>query len=137
VDARVARLQRLIGALPTGEPLPSPYEVGVIFRITTPQARNILRTYEARFSRAHRERMGSALAAVEAEAVTKDGTAVWKFAFADPAVLDYAVELLRRRGMARGVTPDRRELELFVDREARDRHDKDAAQALRAGGSTA
>jgi hypothetical protein len=122
VDARVARLERLITALPDEEPVPSAYEVGVMFRITVTQARNVLNIYGARFSQRHRMRMARLLRAVEPTAESRDGKKVWKFEFSDPALLDYAVEDLRRRGMNRGVTPNRRAVELYVERDVVDRH---------------
>lgn len=131
VDARVARMERLITALPDKEPIPSAYEVGVMFRITVSQAQNVLRTYQARFSHRHRTRMARLLREVEPTAENRDGKKVWKFEFSDPALLDYAVEDLRRRGLIRGVTPDRRAVELYVERDAVDRHGLGAVDVFR------
>src|SRR5262249_18545854 len=132
VDLRVARLQRLIAALAATEPMPTPYEVGVIFRITPSQARGALRTYEARFSREHRARMGAALKDSPGDARTVEKKKVWVFEFTDPAVLDYAVDALRRRGLVRTVAVDRTTLKLTVERDEVDRHGLDARAAIEA-----
>ena len=130
LDRRVATLERVIRALPASERLPNRYEVGAIFRITPTQGANVLRTYQARYSEAYRERFASAVAALKPSLEQRSGTNVFVFAFNDPAVLDYAVERLRRRGLTRSVVIDQTNLELVVDRDMRDRFGKRADAAL-------
>jgi hypothetical protein len=133
VDHRVAMLDRVLRALPREERFPDRYEVGAMFRITPGQAANALRTYQARFSDAYRARLQAALATVSPKGQTRAGTSVFVFEFDDPAVLDYAVERLRRRGLTRSVSVDRTKLELVVDREQKDRFGRTAAEALKEG----
>jgi hypothetical protein len=131
VDRRVAMLDRVIHALDPKEPLPTMYEVGVIFRITPYQARSVLRTYEARFASSYRARLRASLKALKATREQRGGTNVFVFDFTDPAVLDYAVERLRRRGLTRSVAIDRTKLQVVVDRSEKDRFGKDADGALK------
>lgn len=131
LDRRVATLERVIRALPTSERLPNRYEVGAMFRITPNQGANVLRTYQARYSDAYRERFQSAVTAVKAKREQRAGTNVFVFAFDDPALLEYAVERLRRRGLTRSLTIDRTKLELVVNRDAKDRFGKRADAALK------
>lgn len=131
VDRRVATLDRLINELDATESLPTVYEVGVIFRITPSQARNVLRTYQARFSERYRGRLQNALDDVQAQTKQRDGTGVFIFDFDDPAVLDYALERLRRRGLTRSVTVDRTKLQIEVERDETDRFGKKADAALK------
>jgi hypothetical protein len=133
VDRRVAMFDRVVRALDAGERLPTVYEVGVIFRITPAQARNVLRTYQARFSDTYRGRLQGALDAVEAKRQQRGETGVFVFDFNDPAVLDYAVERLRRRGLTRSVSVDRMKLQLVVDRSETDRFGKAADATLKDG----
>lgn len=114
------------------ERLPSDYEVGVIFRITPTQGRNVLRTYQARFSEDHRKRLQSVLNTVEVKSKLLDKKPVYIAGFEDPAVLEFALEKLRRRGLTRTVTVDRTTLELVVSRDQRDRLGKDAKDAIKA-----
>lgn len=90
VDRRVATLDRPVGELAPNESIPTEYEVGAIFQITPTQARNVLRTYQARFSEHYRDRLQSALGKVNAKSVRQSGTNVYVFPFDDPAVLQYA-----------------------------------------------
>lgn len=130
VDARVARLGRIIEALGKSD-LPNRYEVGAIFRITPSQAQNVLNTYRARYAHIYRERMESALAAVTPSKVDKGGDPMFVFEYADPAVLDYAEEQLRRRGITRSVSVDNAKLTLTVPQGAKDRDGNDAARLLK------
>jgi hypothetical protein len=131
LDRRVATLERVIRALPVSARLPNRYEVGAIFRITPTQGANVLRTYQARYSEEYRERFRSAVAAVKPTLEQRAGTNIFVFAFNDPALLEYAVERLRRRGLTRSVTVDQTKLELVVDRDAKDRFGKGADAALK------
>lgn len=130
LDRRVAALERVIRSLPISERVPNRYEVGAIFRITPSQGANVLRTYQARYSDAFRARFRSAAAAVKPTLEQRAGTNIFVFAFNDPALLEYAVERLRRRGLTRSVTVDRTKLELVVDRDVKDRFGKSADVAL-------
>jgi hypothetical protein len=131
VDRRVAALDRLITEMDAKESLPTVYEVGVIFRITPSQARNVLRTYQARFSERYRGRLQDALNAVKAQTKQRDGVGVFVFDFDDPAVLDFAVERLRRRGLTRSVTVDRTKLQIEVARDETDRFGQKANAVLK------
>jgi hypothetical protein len=75
-----------------------------MFRITPSLAANALRTYRARFADAYRARLQTVLATVSPKGQTRAGTGVLIFEFDDPAVLDYAVERLRRRRLTRSVS---------------------------------
>lgn len=134
LDRRVATLDRIITALDTGDPLPTEYEVGVIFRVTPAQGRNVLRTYQARFSESYRSHLQGTLNAIKPKKELEGGTGtkVFVFEFDDPAALEYAAEKLRRRGLTRSVNIDRIDLKLVVDRDEKDRHGKDAAEAVKA-----
>jgi hypothetical protein len=77
VDERVARLRRLVDALPTEEPFPNAYELGAIFKITETQARNVVRTYQARYPSAYRSRLEAGVKAATAEAKSVGGREIW------------------------------------------------------------
>lgn len=68
---------------------------------------------------------------MQAQTKQRDGTGVFIFDFDDPAVLDYALERLRRRGLTRSVTVDRTKLQLEVERDETDRFGKKADAALK------
>ena len=70
IDARVARLRRLVDALPEEERFPDAYELGAIFKITESQARSVIRTYQARYPSAYRGRVEAAVKSATAEAKT-------------------------------------------------------------------
>jgi hypothetical protein len=131
VDRRVGMLDRVIRALDAKERLPTIYEVGVIFRITPTQARNVLRTYEARFAEPYRGRLQAALQTVKPTSQQRGKVGVFLFDFDDPTVLEYAVDRLRRRGLTRSVSADWTKLQLVVDRSEKDRFDKTADEALK------
>jgi hypothetical protein len=131
LDRRVSMLDRVIGAMNANEALPTAYEVGVIFRITPTQARNVLRTYQARFSEAYRGRLQGALSTVTAKRQQRGDASVFVFDFDDPEVLDYASDRLRRRGLTRSVSVDRTRLQIVVDRSETDRFNKTADAALK------
>ena len=112
LDPRIARLRRLVDALPKEEPFPDAYELGAIFKITESQARNVIRTYQARYPSAYR------------------GRDVWVIEFDDPDTLDYAYDLLKRRGLTRGLERDRPAQALTVPRDQTDRNGKGAVEIL-------
>jgi hypothetical protein len=132
LDRRVAALARVIAALDDAERLPTEFEVGVIFRITPAQGRNVLRTYQARFSQAYRDRLKSRLGNIPVKKKLINDKKVFTFEFDDPALLAYAAEKLRRRGLSRSLSQDATTLTLTVERDERDRLGKDAEQALKA-----
>ena len=130
LDARVARLRRVVENLGEGA-VPNIYEIGVMFRITPTQARNVLGTYQARFTGRFRERMDDKLKQHKPSSITHETHGdVFRWQFDDPGVLDYAIDKLRRQGLSRLVWKDEDELTLMVDRDARDRHKKDAKSVL-------
>jgi len=130
LDARVARLRRLVEALPNGERFPDAYELGAIFKITEPQARNVIRTYQARYPSAYRSRLESGVKATTANPKTVGGRDVWVIEFDDPAALDYAYDLLKRRGLTKGLERDRPAQTLTVPRAQKDRTGKSAVEIL-------
>lgn len=130
VDTRVGRLRALISALDDADELASAYELSAIFRITPSQARTLLRTYEIRHSSDVRDRMAKLVKAAKAAELEVDGAKVWRVDFDDPAVMEYAVETLRRRGLAKSVDRNTSKLQLTVERERKDRRGLTAKQIL-------
>lgn len=131
VDRRVARLNRVIQALDASERMPTMYEVGVMFQITPAQGRNALRTYQARYAESHRKRLQSAVKAITPKSQSRNGIKVFVFSFDDPAVLEFAVERLRRRGLTRTVEIDQTNLDVVVERDEKDRFGKSADVAIK------
>jgi hypothetical protein len=130
VDTRVARLRRIIEALPEGSAFPNGYEVGVIFRITTTQARSLINTYQARYSADYRAHMERLVRTAKAEPKAKQGRELWVIDFSDPAALEYAYEALKARGLSKTLERDRTAMTLTVDRAQKDRHGKNAVEVL-------
>jgi hypothetical protein len=130
LDARVARLRRLVDALAKDEPFPSVYELGAIFKITDSQARNLVRTYQARYPSAYRARLEAGVRGTTATAKTVGGRDVWVIDFNDPDALDYGYDLLRRRGLTKGLERDRPAQTLTVPRDQKDRSGKSAIEIL-------
>jgi hypothetical protein len=65
-----------------------------------------------------------------AEAKSIRGRDVWAIEFGDPDTLDYAYDLLRRRGLTRGLERDRPAQTLTVPRDQKDRNGKGAVEIL-------
>lgn len=130
VDMRVARVRRLIGALPEEAPVPNAYELSTLLRITVPQARNVLRTYGVRHAADYRARMMAGVQRAVARGVQRGGQNWWDIEFDDPDALSYAEELLRRRGLTRSLSTDKTTQVLSVRQDATDRHGKSAVAAL-------
>jgi hypothetical protein len=130
LDPRIARLRRLVDALPKEEPFPDAYELGAIFKITESQARNVIRTYQARYPSAYRGRVEAGVKSATAEAKSVRGRDVWVIEFDDPDTLDYAYDLLKRRGLTRGLERDRPAQALTVPRDQTDRNGKGAVEIL-------
>ena len=132
-DTRVTRLKAIIDALAIREAFPNTYEVGVLFRITPTQAGSLIRTYQARHSNEYRARMDAQIKTTAAKKSLKVGTPerkVWRIQLRDPAALDYAYDMLQRRGLSRSVVRDAVELTLTVDDGETDRHGLEAPAAL-------
>ena len=130
VDTRVTRLKQIIDYLPDDAPFPDPYEVGVVFRIRTSQARSLINTYQARYSADYRAHMERQLQAATAKATTVDKKNKWVIEFGDPTALDFAYDTLKRRGLSKTLERDRTALTIIVDRDQKDRHGLDAVEAL-------
>jgi hypothetical protein len=62
--------------------------------------------------------------------VGKDAVKVWRIDFDDVAVLDYAYEKLRRRGLSKSLERDATKLQLTVEIDRKDRHGKNAQEIL-------
>jgi hypothetical protein len=130
VDTRVERLRKLLVSLGPRAELPNAYEVSAIFRITPSQARALLRTYEVRHSSDVRDRMDALVKAATGTELNVKDVKVWRVDFDDPAVMEYAYEKLRRRGLSKSVDRDTAKLQLTVERARKDRHGLDAKQIL-------
>jgi len=130
IDTRVTRLKRIIDYLPDDARFPDPYEVGVIFRITTRQAQSLINTYQARYSANYREHVDRHIKAAIARPTTVEKRNKWVIEFSDPAALDFAYDTLKRRGLSKSLERDRTALTITVDRAQNDRHGLDAVAAL-------
>ena len=130
VEERVQRLRRLVEALPESEPFPTVYELGAIFKITESQARNVIRTYQARYPRAYRGRLEAGVKSAVAQPQSIGGRGVWVIDFENPDTLDYAYDLLKRRGLTRGLDRNRAAQTLTVPRDQKDRNGKNAVEIL-------
>jgi hypothetical protein len=121
VDTRVERLRQLVEALaeqateamargetsPASLPLPTHFELAAIWRITPTQARSLLRTWRARYPQHYEQRMRATVATGTKEPGGPKGKETWIVELTDPAALDYADELARRRGLSKGLKVDR------------------------------
>jgi hypothetical protein len=116
VDTRLARLRRIIEQLGDGASPLTAYEAGAVFRITPSQGRTLLRTYQARYARDYRARMGAAVSTVAKRAKAKGlKPSRYEFEFADAGTLEYAADRLRRHGFERSLTIDRPALMVKID----------------------
>jgi hypothetical protein len=116
VDARLARLRRIIDELGDQVSLLTSYEAGAVFRITPSQARTLLRTYQARYAREYRARMAGTVRAVAKKAKAKGlKPSRYEFVFADAGTLEYAADRLRRHGFERSLTVDRPALTVRIE----------------------
>jgi hypothetical protein len=131
LDTRVSRLRRLVDALPKKERFPDVYELGAIFKITVSQARNVIRTYQARHPSAYRARLEAGVHTAVAKAERIGKRDVWVVEFDDPDALDYAYDLLRRQGLMKGLERDRSAQRLVVPRDVTGRGGEDAVAILR------
>ena len=115
LDHRVARLQAIVKALDADEYVPTAFELGAMLKLTPSQASTVLRTYQARFPDALRERMKPRIAAVKP---TTSGDK-WEFQFDDVPTLEYAADVLRRRGVVKSLAVDRAGLTLTIDKKVK------------------
>jgi hypothetical protein len=114
VDTRVERLRQLVEALAdqaqsnaAALPLPTHFELAAMWRITPSQARALLRTWRARYPQHYEERMRASVATGTKQPGGPKGRETWIVELDDPAALDYAEELARRRGLSKGLKVDR------------------------------
>jgi hypothetical protein len=121
-DARAAKVVRICGHLGR---LVRPVEAGVLLRVPISTATSVINRVRATYPQLV-EPWTQQLIADQAnrpeDISTDDLPDRWRVAFNDPAVLDYAYDLLRRRGMTRGVLRRRPEQALEFPRLVRDRH---------------
>lgn len=117
-DLRVERLRRLVDELGGSAALPNPYELGMLLRITVPQARTALRNWQARYPDQYEHHMQRLTAAGKPTVGGGERDATWVIEFEDPEVLDYAVDRLRRRGVQKGLTSDSSALQVTVPKDA-------------------
>lgn len=129
-DGRVMRLNRLVEALKPSERFPDAYELGAIFKITVAQARYLIRTYQARYPSAYRARLDAAVKKAVAQAKSIGVKKVWVIDFDDPDSLDYAYDLLKRRGLSKALERDQAAQTLTVPRDQTDRNGKNAVDIL-------
>lgn len=116
-DQRVERIRRLvetIGAEDGDAELPSPYELGVLLRVTVAQAKTALRNWQARYPDKYEDHMlGRAARGVRRVSGSEDSP-MWTIEYDDPEVLAYAVDRLRRHGAQKGLVEDRSALSITV-----------------------
>jgi hypothetical protein len=111
-EIRIERVRRLVGELGT-EPLPTPYELGVLMRITPSQARTTLRNWQARYPDEHETRMLK-LAKTAKHEVGGGASPTWIIEYDDAAVFAYALDRLRRYGLEKGLSADRANLKIEI-----------------------
>lgn len=129
-DQRVERVRSLVDQLDES-PLPNPYELGVLLRVTETQARTVLRNWRARYPDHYEEKM-KALAAKGGKGTggtTADPT--WVIQYRDFEVLEYAVNRLRRSGLQQGLKSDPGDLKLTVPKSTKAPDGSNAPKILR------
>lgn len=112
-ETRVERLHRLVAALEEGR-LPTPYELAVLLRITVSQARTVVNNWKARYPEAHETRMRAGVKSGKHDTGGKQGSPAWVIEYDDAETFAYAVELLRRHGMDKGLKVDRPDLRIEI-----------------------
>jgi hypothetical protein len=130
LDTRVSRLRRLVDALSKSERFPDAYELGAIFKITVSQARNVIRTYQARYPSSYRTRLETSVKNALATAKRIGDRDVWVIEFDDPDTLDYAQDVLNRQGLTKGLERDRAGQRLVAPRDATGRSGENAVSIL-------
>jgi hypothetical protein len=121
-DVRAARLVRICTH---AQRLLAPTEVEVLMRVPRATAVSLINrvraSYPQRVDDWARQLIVSQ-ANVPKDVSTDDEPDRWRVTFNDPAVLGYAMDLLRREGMTRDVVPNRAGQSLTFPRSMRDRH---------------
>jgi hypothetical protein len=112
-EIRVERLHRLVAALEEGR-LPTPYELAVLLRITVSQARTVVNNWKARYPEAHESRMRAGVKRAKHDTGGKQGSPAWVIEYDDAETFAYAIELLRRHAMDKGLAPDRPNLRIEI-----------------------
>lgn len=128
-DVRAARVVRICKEI---NRMLRPIEVEVILRVPSSTAQSIINRVRATYPQ-RVQPWTQQLVAEQSDAPrdisTEDQPDHWQVTFKDPAVLEYAYDLLRRRGMTRNVTRKRSEQALKFPREVDDRYGQ--AQVVR------
>jgi molybdopterin converting factor small subunit len=105
-----------------------PVEVEVLLRIPRSSASTLINRVRAAYPRlveAWTQQLISERAEQAEDISTEDRPDHWRVVFGDSAVIDYAYDLLRRRGMTRGVTRRLGEQALEFPATVRDHYGKD------------
>jgi hypothetical protein len=115
-DARALRLRYICEA---ARRVLKPREVEVVMRVAPSTAISVIRRMNATYPRAVDSYLKSVVK--DAATVTATGSADtelrWEILFDDPTALDYAQQLLQRRGLAHGVRARRADQVLDIPRE--------------------
>jgi|GEM_PF-7101569 len=129
VDLRVERVKLLVDQL-KDDPLPNPYELGVLLRVTPTQARTVLRNWRARYPDHYEEHM-TLLAAKGKKSTGGDtGKPTWVVEYDDYEVLEYAVDRLRRFRLQQGLRSDSGDVKLSIPKSTKTADGKDALKIL-------
>lgn len=123
-DARVVRLARICGHLGR---LLSQTEVEVLLRVPPSTARSTLNRLRAGYRQEAAEwatRIVTEQVESVVDATTQDAGPRWRITFNDPAAIDYAVAVLRREGMTRGIAVNMAKQTLILPQTMRDRQGK-------------
>jgi hypothetical protein len=124
-EVRAARLASICSHLAPARLL-RPVEVAVLFRVPVSGARAVINKLRASYPQLVEEwtrELIRSQANVPEDISTDVRQDYWQVSFKDPAVLDYAYELLVREGMTLAVARLRSEQALQFPRRVRDRHD--------------
>src|SRR5215203_3447794 len=130
IDARVARLRRLVDALPEESVSRTPTNSARSSRSPSRRRGTSSAPTKPRYPSAYRGRVEAAVKSATAEAKTIGARDVWVIEFDDPDALDYSYDLLKRRGLTKGLERDRAAQTLRVPRDQKDRNGKGAVEIL-------
>lgn len=128
-DQRVERVKLLVDQL-QDDPLPNPYELGVLLRVTPTQARTVLRNWRARYPDHYEEQMALLAAAGKKGSGGDTDNPTWVIRYEDYGVLEYAVDRLRRSGLQQGLRSDSGDLKLSIPKKTKTKDNKDALKIL-------
>lgn len=128
-DQRVERVELLVDELEE-EPLPNRYELGALLRVTSTQARTVLRNWQARYSDHYENYMGTLAAEGDAGTGGTEEVPTHFVTYKNSDVLEYAVDCLRRNGLQRGLKVDRSALTLEIPQTVADAEGRDALAVL-------